>query len=410
MKKTFLTIFATAIMLTMFSCSQQDNPLQDNKIKLDEGKSSVDILGTNVVRKIIVLKKGASQSSVADLVGKRGGQVNEQYTLINAMSIFLPENASDKAIEAILKHSDVERIDDDVIVSAPPIIDGKPSKPTPPPSSEILPWGVDRIDAEQISGGGIGSVVIKVGILDTGIDLNHPDLSANIAGGINIISPTKTPEDDNGHGTHVAGTIAAVDNEIGVIGVSPHVALYAVKVLDRRGSGYLSNIISGLQWCVNNGIKVINMSLSATSDVQSFHDAIQATYNAGIVIVCAAGNSSSSVEYPAKYAETIAVSATDATDAFASFSNRGPEIDLAAPGVNVYSTYKDDSYKYLSGTSMACPHVAAVAALVLTKYSTLTPSQVKSHIKATAENIGLPTNYQGAGLVDALNAWNTTPQ
>jgi serine protease len=127
-------------------------------------------------------------------------------------------------------------------------------------------------------------------------------------------------------------------------------------------------------------------------------------------MVCAAGNSGSVVEYPAKYSECIAVSATDINDAFASFSNRGAEIDVAGPGVNIYSTYKGDTYKYLSGTSMACPHVAGVAALVLAKYNSLTPAQVLSHIKATAENIGLPSNYQGAGLVDALNAWNTTPQ
>ena len=127
-------------------------------------------------------------------------------------------------------------------------------------------------------------------------------------------------------------------------------------------------------------------------------------------MVCAAGNSSGAVEYPAKYDETIAVSATDINDEFAYFSNYGPEINVAGPGVNIYSTYKDDTYKYLSGTSMSSPHVAGVAALVLAKYNSLTPAQVLSHIKATAENIGLGDYYQGAGLVDALNAWNTTPQ
>ncbi|MFH1050983.1 MAG: S8 family peptidase [bacterium] len=408
MKTIFLTLITAVLLLTLFSCSQENNPVDDSKILQDNGKSTGEITSGNVVRKIVVLKRGASQASVVNMVGKRGGHVNQQYSLINAISVFLPENASEKAIEALTKHADVERIDDDIIISAKPPKD--PPTPPPPPT-ETLPWGVDRIDAEQVSGGGgTGTVIIKVGIVDTGIDRNHPDLAANLVGGINIISPTKTYEDDNGHGTHVAGTVAAVDNEIGVIGVAPHVAIYAVKVLDRRGNGYLSDIISGLQWCVNNGIQVINMSLSATVDVQSFHDAVTATYNAGIVMVCAAGNSGSVVEYPAKYSETIAVSATDINDAFAYFSNYGPEIAVAAPGVNVYSTYKGDTYKYLNGTSMASPHVAGVAALVLARYNSLTPAQVKAHIQATAENIGLSTNQQGAGLVDALNAWNTTPQ
>ncbi len=408
MKRLFLIFVSTAIIIILNSCSQENNPVDESKISQDNGKYTGEITGTNVVRKIVVLKRGASQASVADLVGKKGGQINHQFTLINAISIFLPENASEKAIEALTKHADVERIDDDIIISAKPPKD--PPTPPPPPT-ETLPWGINRIDAEQVSGGGgTGTVIIKVGIVDTGIDRNHPDLAANLAGGINIISPTKTYEDDNGHGTHVAGTVAAVDNEIGVIGVAPHVAIYAVKVLDRRGSGYLSDIISGLQWCVNNGIDVVNMSLSATTDVQSFHDAVTAAYNAGIVMVCAAGNSGSVVEYPAKYSETIAVSATDINDGFAYFSNFGPEIAVTAPGVNVYSTYKGDTYKYLNGTSMASPHVAGVAALVLARYNSLTPAQVKAHIKATAENIGLSTNQQGAGLVDALNAWITTPQ
>ncbi|SFR18261.1 Subtilase family protein [Desulfoscipio geothermicus DSM 3669] len=164
--------------------------------------------------------------------------------------------------------------------------------------------------------------------MDTGIDLSHPDLLANIKGGYNAIKPNKSPADDNGHGTHVAGIIAAVNDNIGVVGVAPQAELYAVKVLSANGSGYLSDIIEGLEWCITNNMQVINMSLGTSSEVQSFHDAVIKVYNAGIVMVAAAGNSGpgdNTVEYPAKYEEVIAVSATSDNDAIASFSSRGPD-------------------------------------------------------------------------------------
>ena len=129
---------------------------------------------------------------------------------------------------------------------------GKPSKPGKPSETqpqETLPWGVDRIDADLVWNMDT-SEGIKVAVLDTGIDLDHPDLQANIAGGVNIINPKRPPDDDNGHGTHVAGIIAAVDNEIGVIGVALKTSLYAVKVLNRRRQGFLSDVIAGIQWCI----------------------------------------------------------------------------------------------------------------------------------------------------------------
>ncbi|WP_281246397.1 S8 family peptidase [Desulfoscipio geothermicus] len=205
---------------------------------------------------------------------------------------------------------------------------GKPVKPVPDPApAQQIPWGVNRIDAElawpQNTGQGV-----KVAVLDTGIDLSHPDLLANIKGGYNAIKPNKSPADDNGHGTHVAGIIAAVNDNIGVVGVAPQAELYAVKVLSANGSGYLSDIIEGLEWCITNNMQVINMSLGTSSEVQSFHDAVIKVYNAGIVMVAAAGNSGpgdNTVEYPAKYEEVIAVSATSDNDAIASFSSRGPD-------------------------------------------------------------------------------------
>ena len=212
----------------------------------------------------------------------------------------------------------------------------------------------------------------------------------------------------------MAGIAAAVDNTIGVIGVGPQIDLYAVKVLDRRGSGYLSDVIEGLGWAIQNGMQVVNMSLGTASDVQSFHDAVAEVYAAGITQVAAAGNTGEAVIYPAAYPEVIAVSATDNTDTIAPWSSRGPQIDLAAPGVSIYSTYKGSTYKTLSGTSMAAPHVTGAVALVLTQTAkcdtdlsgSCSPAEVQQRLEITAEDLGTAgrDDLYGSGLVDAEKA------
>ncbi|MHB8984013.1 MAG: S8 family serine peptidase [Carboxydocellales bacterium] len=160
------------------------------------------------------------------------------------------------------------------------------------------------------------------------------------------------------------------------MGTAPQVEIYSVKALDRTGSGYLSDIIEGLQWAVTNKMQVISMSLGTNSDNQSFHDAIIAVYNAGIIQVAAAGNdgpTDNSVDFPAKYPETIAVSAIDNLGQIPSWSSRGPEVDLAAPGVNINSTWNNDLYKVISGTSMATPHVTGTVALTIAAKGQMAP-------------------------------------
>ncbi len=323
------------------------------------------------------------------LIKAHGGIITKDLPLITGKAVILPPQAE----AALGRINGVIRVDIDAVVEAY-------AKPTPPPlPPETLPWGVDQIDAELAWGTSTGSGV-KVAVVDTGIDLDHPDLRTNIAGNVNIINPSKTGDDDNGHGTHVAGTIAAIDNEIGVIGVAPTASLYAVKVLDRRGSGFLSDIIAGLQWCVTNGMQVVNMSLGTSSDIQSFHDAVIAVNNAGIIQVAAAGNASGGpVGYPAAYDEVIAVSATNSTKTIASFSSIGPEVELAAPGVSIRSTWKGGGYNTIQGTSMAAPHVTGTVALALA----IGVADVRTTLQATAYDLGAPgkDNFSGYGLVDA---------
>jgi len=356
-------------------------------------------------RKIVVFKGDVDEKVKEALLSNVGAEKIKDLKLVNGKAVWI----SKKGEVELLKSGKVLRIDPDVEVYA---LENVKSKGVIQPAQKLT-WNIDRVDAEiswTISTGD----PVKVGVIDTGIDLSHPDLKDNIKQpGYNAINPLKSPNDDNGHGTHVAGIIAALNNSIGVIGVGPNIDLYAIKVLNASGSGYLSDVIEGLDWAVNNGMQVVNMSLGTSQDVQSFHDAIVNAYNAGVTIVAAAGNSGGAVSYPAAYPEVIAVSATDINDQVPSWSSRGPEVDLSAPGVNIYSTYKGQSYATLSGTSMAAPHVTGAAALIIdTKKcdlnldSVCTPAEVQQRLEQTAIDLGTPgkDNLYGSGLVDVYNA------
>jgi len=360
-------------------------------------------------RKIVVFQTGLNDAAKDEIVRYAGGAKIKNLDLIGAKAVYLPP----KAEAALARQAGVLRIDDDVVVEAL-IRGGIAAKPTPTQPSEVLPWGVDRIDAEKVWGITTGDP-IKVAIVDTGIDVKHPDLIDNLKGGVSAVGYTSSYNDDNGHGTHVAGIAAAIDNEIGVIGVGPKIDLYAVKVLNRRGSGYLSDVIEGLDWAVANGMQVVNMSLGTGSNIQSFHDAVIAAKNAGVVVIAAAGNSGGSVIYPAAYSEAIAVSATDQNNVIASWSSRGLEINLAAPGVSIYSTYKGTGYATFSGTSMAAPHVAGSAALVLNtpvggydinQNEKWDPDEVQKKLQDRAVDLGNTgfDNLYGWGLVNAYSA------
>ncbi|MEK7383588.1 MAG: S8 family peptidase [Elusimicrobiota bacterium] len=269
-----------------------------------------------------------------------------------------------------------------------------------------LTWGISRVHApaawDTTEGKGV-----KVAVIDTGIDMTHPDLQGKVDGGYSAIKKTENPEDytdDNGHGTHVSGTIAALRNGKGVVGVAPKARLYAVKVLDADGSGNLSDVIDGIVWAAKNDMQVANMSLGAPVSSDAMQRAVRYAKGRGVIIVAAAGNSGGAVGFPGSYPEVVAVSASDSKDQLASFSSRGPEVDFVAPGVDVVSTKMGGGYVSYSGTSMACPHVAGLVALVVSQgYVGLSgPDGVLFQLQKAAKPLAnLKGEEQGAGMIDA---------
>ncbi len=269
-------------------------------------------------------------------------------------------------------------------------------------------WGLTRIGAPQAWDVTTGSSDLIIAIVDSGIDLDHPDLSGKIIWGYDYVNGDWVPDDDHGHGTHVAGIAAAkTNNSTGVAGVSWGARLMALKVLDAGGNGTYANVASAVTYAANHGAKIINLSLGGDYDSQTLHEAVIYAHNAGCVIVAATGNNGNgSVLYPARYAEAFAVAATDSNDQRAWFSNYGPEVDVAAPGVSIYSTYRGGGYTYMNGTSMAAPHVAGLAALIWSTYPGYINDQVESRTEMTAVDLGTPgwDPYYGHGRIDARAA------
>ncbi|MCC6905632.1 MAG: S8 family serine peptidase, partial [Anaerolineae bacterium] len=218
-----------------------------------------------------------------------------------------------------------------------------------------------------------GAPLITVAVLDTGVCLSHPDLAGRIVAGYDFIAPGTTPEDEHGHGCHVAGIIAAnANNGIGIAGVAPNARIMPVRVLDAGGSGSYSGIAQGIIWAANNGAQVINMSLGGSSDVSYLHDAVIYAKSRGVSVVAAAGNESTPYAiYPARYPEAIAVGSVDSNLQRSYFSNYGPDVDIWAPGGSIISTYLNNGYVGMSGTSMATPYVAGAVALEMGRGGTL---------------------------------------
>ncbi|MGG3563216.1 S8 family peptidase [Neobacillus rhizosphaerae] len=276
-----------------------------------------------------------------------------------------------------------------------------------------VPKGVDIIQAPKVWDKTKGKGV-TIAILDTGCDLTHPDLKERIIGGRNFTNDDKGIKevfrDYNGHGTHVAGTIAATINQKGVVGVAPEANLLIVKVLDRNGSGQYEWIINGIYYAIEQKVDIISMSLGGPEDVPELHEAIQKAVANNILVVCAAGNEGDGQDvtdefgYPGSYNEVISVGAINLERQISDFTNSNNEVDLVAPGENILSTYLRGKYARLSGTSMATPHVSGALALLkaLTFESferELTEPEIYAQLIKRTVPLGNSPKLEGNGLV-----------
>jgi subtilisin len=363
---------------------------------------------------IVVLKDDSEQSpkNVADEARNKGASILHVYE--HAIKGFAMKVPNDTVLEKVRNDDRVDYVEQDQIVTL--FARGGSNGGVVSTFAQVMPNGIDRVDADLssvIAGDQSGSTNVDIAIIDTGIDLSHPDL--NVYKSRTFVQGTKTAKDDNGHGTHVAGTAAAKDDGNGVVGMAPGARLWAVKVLDRNGSGSLSNVIKGIDYVTQNAgsIEIANMSLGCECSSNSMNAAISNSVAAGVTYVVAAGNSAknASTFSPANHPDVIAVSAivdTDgeagglgsstsygADDTFASFSNYGSAVDIAAPGVEIYSTYKGGSYATMSGTSMASPHVAGAAAVYKANNSGATPAQVKSALQLEGIAYGSAGYFSG---------------
>jgi len=275
-------------------------------------------------------------------------------------------------------------------------------------------WGPQRIHCAQAWNNGTGSNSVKIAIVDTGVDYNHEDIAGNyVSGGYDWVNNDNDPMDDNNHGTHCAGIAAAVmDNNIGIAGVA-QVKIMAEKVLDSGGHGSSSDVASGITHAADNGANIISMSLGSSSPSSVIEDACDYAYNdKGVVLVAASGNDGQpQVSYPAAYDTVIAVGAIDTNDQRCDFSNYGDDLELMAPGYRVVSTIPGNDYDFYTGTSMACPHVAGVAALAKSLYPSQNNVWIRQKLIETAEDLG-PAGWDeeyGYGLVDATLGGGSPP-
>lgn len=270
-----------------------------------------------------------------------------------------------------------------------------------------IPWGVRRIRAPQAWSRTTGQRV-KVGVIDTGVDFSHPDLRHALNRGINLLQRASLPHDDNGHGTHIAGTISAANAQRGMIGVAPRTEIYPVKAFDADGSAYVSDIILGIEWCVHHGMDIVNMSFGMPGRSEALLKAVEKAYQAGVLIVASSGNDGkkASIDYPAGFGHTVAVGALDRRGRIARFTNRSPAIDIFAPGAKVESAWPNSRRRIMSGTSMATSHVTGAVALLLSLRPGLSPGRIKDILRRSAKPLAYDKAPRGAGELDVMRLLN----
>jgi subtilisin family serine protease len=281
-----------------------------------------------------------------------------------------------------------------------------------PDSAQLIGWQIKEFGIESKWSKSQGENV-TIGVIDTGCDINHKDIKDNIVQGINIIDPSKDPIDDNGHGSHVAGTIAASNNGLGIVGVAPKAKIAPIKALNGNGLGSNTDIAKAIVWAADNKIDIVTMSLGSEYPSKQIENAIIYAKSKNLIIFCAAGNSGieSGIQYPAKYENTISVGAINRQLDICEFSCCGEELDFVAPGYEIISCIPNNSYAIMSGTSMATPYAVGCAALLLSYRRNLFSNNdlidINSYISVFSKNCQRVNNqkysgnkkYEGYGII-----------
>ena len=318
-------------------------------------------------RVIITFKKDVNELLIEEV----DGEINREFESMPVASVTL----SEIGLKELENNSNISKIEKDILVRT---------------SAQIQDWGIQSIKAPLAWGTGYTGKGVKIAVIDSGIS-PHEDLV--IAGGQSFVDYTTSYYDDNGHGTHVAGIIAAKDNGLGIKGVASEADIYAVKAINQNGSSYLSNVIAGIDWAISNDMDIINLSLGTQVNSYAFQNIVDKAYNKGILVIAAAGNDGTgfgdTVDYPARYASVIGVGAIDQQGNHASFSSTGTSVEISAPGVSIISTYINNSYARMNGTSMAAPFVAGYFALLKQAYPELTNVQLRSILIQNTKDLGV---------------------
>ncbi len=440
-----LTIFASASLMPMHVLAA--TPVTPDVLAASGTPATTTLL--------IGIQPGTSKADMVSLLGSQGLELVRFWPAFNLVEARLPQdtvqassvdqvNAVQRAQAALSQAPSVRYATFDGRVYAADLhtVTTAAASTSEPPMAEAAPndplfqqqWSLQKIETIQAWNISQGDPRVVVGVIDSGYDVTHKDISpdriwTNSAEqngktgvdddnnsyvddihGWDWVDNDNVPNDEYGHGTHVTGIIAAsTNNGLGIAGIGRNLTIAPLRILDASGSGYISNLIDALNYARLEGIRIVNLSLVISFDSPAVNDAIVAARNAGMIIISAAGNTGSTVQWPAAYPQTVAVAATDNGDKRADFSSFGSPVDVAAPGVDVLSTYRNNSYEVLSGTSMATPHVAALAGLIWSLRPDYSTDQVINLIKSTAVDVNAASSpgrddYLGAGRIDVYHA------
>ncbi len=431
LRKKLIYIIVILFIVFLTGCTNSNGTIENNKaiitgkISIEESIQSIEFSTASSLDKISNNEKNDSTGSYLIKLNKNlKKEFIEKELLTNfevnfkkisdkifKLKIKANEEISNKIIEKLKMSDYISHIEKNHRIEA---------QKTPNDPYFSHQWNLNLLNMTEVWQHLDFNSEVKVAVLDTGISTNHPDLSKNIGYGYDFIDNDNDPSDPDSnfsHGTHVSGIIGALtNNRIGIAGISPEIEIMPVRVIGEAG-GNISNLIAGVNWAIENKADIINLSLASSGDSTLLQDALKNAVSKGITVIAAAGNNGENyVSYPARYPEVISVGAIGPTEEKAYYSNYGQALDIVAPGGdssvietdynNILSTAPNERYVYAQGTSMAAPHVSAIAALLYQKGIT-SPEEIAKILKETAtplDKSGMEKNYYGAGLVNPLKA------